>query len=219
MTHTHSGKPSRSKPTVPHSMPLSKHSSTSHSQSTISPHSAQHNSSMTDLSRVKRIQEYNHHLLSSEDQYVNELETLVLYIFEPLAKNAKRCKIDIDSVKKVYAYLDSMLKFHLTFLGVIRETVSVLPDLYKYQSFVKMYADYLTAYDDIIYTFSTWSSMECREFLTLRLQQNEVKKHIDQRLCSLPWYLYRPFDRIKEYHRFLKDLCKLTHRTVTHLLL
>merc|ERR1712113_650991 len=153
--------------------------------------------------------------LTSEDQYVNELETIVNYIVKPLEKSAVRCKISggEESVKKVFKYLNSMLQFHVTFLSVIRETISVIPDLYKYISFIQMYDDYLHHYDKILQIFSTWRSMEFREFITMRLKHKNVKKNIIDRLDSLPWYLYRPFDRIKEYHRFLKDIEKITRKS------
>lgn len=163
----------------------------------------------------QRAEQFNHQLLTSEDQYVNELETIVTYIVKPLEKAAVRCKIPggEDQVKKVFKYLNSMLQFHITFLSVIRETISVIPDLYKYIGFITMYNDYLQQYDGILEIFATWRSMEFREFITMRLKHKNVKKTIIDRLDSLPWYLYRPFDRIKEYHRFLKDVEKVTKKS------
>eukprot|EP01084_Bolivina_argentea_P254354 427590_1 len=112
----------------------------------------------------------NHELITSEDQYVNELETIVKYIVKPLEKSAARCKISggEESVKKVFKYLNSMLQFHETFLSIIRETISIIPDLYKYIGFITMYDDYLHHYDEILQIFSTWRSMEFKEFITMR---------------------------------------------------
>ena len=55
--------------------------------------------------------------------------------------------------------------------------------------------------------------MEFREFMILRLQNEQCQKFIDNRLCSIPWYLYRPFERIKQYYRFFRDLEKITFKT------
>eukprot|EP01083_Nonionella_stella_P202871 740726_1 len=41
----------------------------------------------------QRAELYHRQLLASEDQYVNELETIVKYIAHPLQKAAVRCKI------------------------------------------------------------------------------------------------------------------------------
>eukprot|EP01084_Bolivina_argentea_P254355 427591_1 len=101
---------------------------------------------MSDSEELRqRAEQYNHQLLTSEDQYVNELETIVNYIVKPLEKSAERCKISGggESVKKVFKYLNSMLQFHVAFLSIIRETISIIPDLYKYIGFITMYDDYL----------------------------------------------------------------------------
>eukprot|EP01084_Bolivina_argentea_P254356 427592_1 len=118
----------------------------------------------------QRAEQYNHQLLTSEEQYVNELETIVNYIVKPLEKASIHCKIPggEESVKKVFKYLNSMLQFHTTFLSVIRETISAIPDLYKYIGFITMYDDYLHHYDEILQIFSTWRSMEFKEFITMR---------------------------------------------------
>jgi len=161
-----------------------------------------------------RIEHFNHQLLASEDQYVNVLETIVEYIVKPLEKAAVRCKIQggEQEVKKVFQYLISMRDFHITFLSIIRETISIIPDLNDYINFIQMYDDYLRHYDQIVAIFATWRSMEFREFVSLRLKHQNVRKHIIDKLDSLPWYLYRPFDRIKEYHRFLKDVEKISRK-------
>eukprot|EP00484_Ammonia_sp_Unknown_P005288 CAMPEP_0197081520 /NCGR_PEP_ID=MMETSP1384-20130603/214674_1 /TAXON_ID=29189 /ORGANISM="Ammonia sp." /LENGTH=771 /DNA_ID=CAMNT_0042520415 /DNA_START=23 /DNA_END=2338 /DNA_ORIENTATION=- len=160
----------------------------------------------------QRAEQYNHQLLTSEDIYVNELETIVTQIVRPLENAAVRCKIPggTEEVKQVFKYISSMLHFHENFLSVIREAISVIPDLYKYINFITMYDDYLHHYDRIINTFASWRSMEFREFIMMRLKHNTVKKNLIDRLDSLPWYLYRPFDRIKEYYRFLRDIEKIT---------
>ena len=162
----------------------------------------------------QRAEQFNHQLLASEDAYVNELETIIEYIIKPLERNAKRCKIQggEKEVKKVFQYMHQMQHFHTEFLSLTRDTISIIPDLRKYISFIKTYDEYLHHYDQIIDIFATWRSMEFREFVTLRLKHDKVKKHIIDKLDSLPWYLYRPFDRIKEYHRFLKDIEKISRK-------
>ena len=164
----------------------------------------------------QRAEQFNHQLLASEDKYVNELETIVEYIVKPLEKNAVRCKIQggDKEVKKVFQYIHSMRQFHIEFLSFIRDKISIIPDLWKYINFITIYNDYLHHYDQIIDVFATWRSMEFREFVTMRLRHKNVKKHIIDKLDSLPWYLYRPFDRIKEYHRFLKDIEKISRKGV-----
>eukprot|EP01084_Bolivina_argentea_P281126 480959_1 len=174
---------------------------------------------MSDTEELRqRAEQYNHQLLTSEDQYVNELETIVKYIVHPLQKAAVRCKIrgGEEEVKKVFHYPNAMLMSHVTFLSVIRETISVIPDMYKYIGFVQIYIDYFHNYDKILHIFANWRSMEFREFVSMRLKHKDVKQHIINRLDSLPWYLYRPFDRIKEYHRFLKDIQKITQPKQHH---
>ena len=133
---------------------------------------------------------------------------------KPLEKAAKRVHISggEPEVKSVFGSLKSLLQFHTTFLSMIRDKLDVVETLCTYINFIQMYQDYLHRYDEILNTFGSWKSLEFREFITMRLRNPNVKKKIIDRLDSLPWYLYRPFDRIKEYHRFLKDLQKVTGR-------
>jgi len=149
---------------------------------------------------------YNHQLLISEDEYVNVLEAIVDNVVVPLRKHADRCKIKRENVDYVFYFIEQMKNFHLQLLTVMREKISIVEDFLLYINFLSMYNDYLEKYDKILNCFSTWTSMEFREFVQLRLQDEKIQKHINDRLCSFPWYLYRPFDRVKEYHRFFKDL-------------
>eukprot|EP00485_Elphidium_margaritaceum_P024314 CAMPEP_0202712972 /NCGR_PEP_ID=MMETSP1385-20130828/47596_1 /ASSEMBLY_ACC=CAM_ASM_000861 /TAXON_ID=933848 /ORGANISM="Elphidium margaritaceum" /LENGTH=650 /DNA_ID=CAMNT_0049373175 /DNA_START=22 /DNA_END=1974 /DNA_ORIENTATION=- len=170
---------------------------------------------MSDTEELRqRAEAFNHQLLTSEDQYVNELETIVYYIVQPLEKAAVRCKIPggPQEVQRVFKYLTSMLQFHSTFLSVIRDAISVIPDLYKYINFVQMYDDYIRDYDAIVDVFGSWRSMEFREFVIMRIKNKNVSGSIIDQIHLLPWYLYRPFDRIKEYYRFLKDIEKVTEK-------
>ena len=135
---------------------------------------------MSDADEIhQRAEQFNHQLLTSEDAYVNELETIVTYIVKPLEKAAVRCKIPggEPEVKQVFKYLNSMLQFHITFLSVIREAISVIPDLYKYIGFIKMYDDYLIHYDDILKIFATWCSMEFQRIINMRLKHKNVKNN------------------------------------------
>ncbi|ETO25098.1 hypothetical protein RFI_12046 [Reticulomyxa filosa] len=80
-----------------------------------------------------------------------------------------------------------------------------------------MYEDYLTKFDNVLKVFAEWKSIEFRSFMNLRLENENVKKHMEApMLCMLPWfalcsmYLYNPFERLKVYYKFLRDLDTLS---------
>ena len=164
-----------------------------------------------DIQRHQKQEAYSHELSTSEDFYVSELEAIVTHIVNPLSANAIRCGLKEDEVNYVFGIFNHMFQFHLQILRIIRDELSVVPTFYKYSGFIKMYKDWLLKYDNVLNIVSLWAnSMEFREFMILRLQSDKVKEIIDSRLCSIPWYLYRPFERIKQYFRFFKDLSLIT---------
>jgi len=164
-----------------------------------------------DLSRRQNQEACNHELVTSEDFYVSEMEAIITHIVSPLRINASRCNVKCCEVDLVFGTMKHMLSFHLSFLRAIRSEVSVVPTFANYVSFVQMYIDYLNQYSDILDIMAKWtSSMEFREFMTLRLQNEQCQQFIKGGLSSMPWYLYRPFERIKQYYRFFKDLLKIT---------
>jgi len=82
----------------------------------------------------------------------------------------------------------------------------------KYRNFVQMYDDYLTKFDNIIRILSEWKSAEFYSFMNDQLENEMVKKYIGSpMLCMLPWYLYTPFDQLKLYYKFFRDLKKLSN--------
>ena len=168
----------------------------------------------TEVIRQQKKEAYNHELVTSEDFYVSEIESLCTHVVTPLLANASRCNIKSEQVSFVFGILQHLSQFHLQLLRIIRDELSVINTFEAYIGFIQMYSDYFTKYDEILDTVSGWCrSMEFREFMHLRLQNEQCKKYIDNRLCSIPWYLYRPFERIKQYYRFFKDLEKITMST------
>ncbi|ETO25753.1 hypothetical protein RFI_11386 [Reticulomyxa filosa] len=133
-----------------------------------------------------------------------------------------------------------MLQFHVNFLSVIRDALNIVPDFYKYSNFVQMYDDYLGKFDSVLQVFAEWKSMQFRSFINMRLENEKVKKCIEApMLWMLPWYdylasskksliilsfplslqkkkkkkkryLYHPFERLKVYYKFLRDLESLS---------
>lgn len=142
---------------------------------------------------------------------MSEMDTIITHIVKPLRANASRCNIKATEVDLVFGTMKHMLTFHLSFLRAIRDEVSVVPTFANYVSFVQMYIDYLNQYGAILEIVAQWaSSMEFREFMMLRLQRQQCLQFVKGGLSSMPWYLYRPFERIKQYYRFFKDLQKIT---------
>ena len=162
------------------------------------------------VERHQQREEYDHHLIQSEEEYVKILCALVEGIYNPLKKYATRCKISKESVEQVFHSLEQMQQFHVPFLDGIREQDRVLDAFAPFYNFTSMYEEYFKNYSQILDIFASWQSMEFREFVTLRLKDTNVSKDLDPRLSSLPWYLYRPFDRIKEYYRYFKDLFQIS---------
>lgn len=167
-----------------------------------------------EIIRHQKKEAYNHELVTSEDFYVSEIEALITHIVNPLKSNAIRCNIKKEQVIFVFGIIQHILQFHLQLLRIIRDELSVISTFETYLGFIQMYTDYFKKYMKILDIVSIWSqSMEFREFIILRLQNEQSQKYIDNRLCSIPWYLYRPFERIKQYYRFFKDLEKITKNT------
>ncbi|ETO10145.1 hypothetical protein RFI_27231 [Reticulomyxa filosa] len=136
-------------------------------------------------------------------------------------KIRKKNNDDVDEkVQFVYSYLEHMLQFHLNFLSVTGDALDIVPDFCKYSNFVQMYDDYLERFDKVLKVFADWKSMQFRSFINMRLENEKVKKYIEApMLCMLPWYghrsclflyLYFPFDRLKVYYKFLRDLQSLS---------
>ncbi|ETO14531.1 hypothetical protein RFI_22834 [Reticulomyxa filosa] len=161
-----------------------------------------------DNEKVKLLREKcNHDLLKSEDEYVNMLEVIVKNVFKPLHEHSEKLRLKPQHVQYVYLFLEHMLQFHMNFLSVIRDALNIVPDFHKYGNFVQMYDDYLGRFDSVLKVFAEWKSMEFRSFASMRLENEKVKKCIEApMLCMLPWYLYHPFDRLKIYYKFLRDL-------------
>ena len=130
----------------------------------------------------------------------------------PLKKYANKVGITPERVDRVFHFLETMQQFHVQFLDSIREQERVLDTFSQFNQFTSMYEDYADAYPLILEECASWQTMEFREFVSLKLQQisRQTHKTIDDRLSNLPWYLYRPFDRITEYYRYLKDLKRLS---------
>lgn len=172
------------------------------------------NDETSEVIRHQKKEAYNHELVTSEDFYVSELESLCSHIIQPLKQNAIRCNIKTEQVIFVFGIIQHILSFHLQLLRIIRDELTVVYSFETYIGFIQMYLDYFKKYNSILDIVSIWSeSMEFREFMILRLQNEQCQKFIDNRLCSIPWYLYRPFERIKQYYRFFKDLEKFTKQT------
>lgn len=164
-----------------------------------------------EISRRQNQEAYNHELVTSEDFYVSEMDVMMTHIVGPLGGNAARCHIKASEVDVVFGTMRHLLTFHLSFLRTLRDEVSVVPTFANYIAFVQMYIDYLNQYTLILDVVAGWaSSMEFREFMMLRLQNEHCRQFIKGGLSSMPWYLYRPFERIKQYYRFFKDLQKVT---------
>jgi hypothetical protein len=143
------------------------------------------------------------------------LEAMVNFIYNPLRENAPRMGLTEARVTSVFVFIQHMLEFHVNFLTVIREPISIMPTFGKYCSFVQIYQDYLQKFDKILDVLATWRSMKFREFVRHRLGRKEVARVLGTSageaptIDALPWFLYRPIDRVKEYYRFLKDLKNL----------
>eukprot|EP01083_Nonionella_stella_P041264 111898_1 len=167
-----------------------------------------------EVARHQKKEAYNHELVTSEDFYVAEIEALITHLMTPLSGSATRCNIKPGEIEFVFGIMQHILQFHLQFLRIIRDELTVVHTFAHYIGFIAMYSDYFKKYSLIIDMVASWShSMEFREFIVLRLQNEKCAKYIDSRLCSLPWYLYRPLLRIKEYYRFFKDLLIITNPT------
>ena len=159
---------------------------------------------------------YNHLLLASEIFYLKELQCIKNYIATPLKENCLSFNDDeemnIDDINRTFKQWDILLKFHKSFLNAITEQKHILPTLFKHINFTKLYIEYSTRYESMLETFSKWNSKKFKNFIIKQLENENVTKIIENNLCSLPWYLYRPFDRIKEYRRFVKDLQLLSQQ-------
>ena len=164
------------------------------------------------VERQHRREAFDHDLIQSEEEYVTILCGLIEGVYLPLKKHANRCGITPNRVDTVFQYLEEMQRFHVQFLDSIREQERVLDTFAQFGEFTSMYQNYCKDYSRILDEFATWQSMSFREFVQLRLQEisGRTRKAIDARLSNLPWYLYRPFDRITEYYRYLKDLKRLS---------
>ena len=155
---------------------------------------------------------YNHLLLASEIFYLKELQCIKDYIFIPIRDNISSMtdnNMDINNYNDIniaFKHWDHLLTFHDSFLSAIREQKHILPTLYQYINFTKIYVEYAKQYEKILNIFSNWTSSKFKQFIIKQLENDNLIKIIENNLCSLPWYLYRPFDRIKEYRRFVKDL-------------
>ena len=172
------------------------------------------NDDENEIIRHHKKEAYNHELVTSEDFYVSQIEALCTHVISPLKSNAIRCNIKCEQVTYVFGIIEHILSFHLQLLRIIRDELSVIHSFETYIGFIQMYIDYFKKYNSILDVVSSWSeSMEFREFMILRLQNKECQKFIDNRLCSIPWYLYRPFERIKQYYRFFLDIEKITLNT------
>ena len=166
-----------------------------------------------EVSRRQNQEAYNHELVTSEDFYVSEMEVIITHIVNPLRGNASRCGIKAAEVDVVFGTMKHLLTFHLSLLRTLRDEVSVVPTFASYIAFVQMYSDYLQQYTAVLDVVAEWaSSMEFREFMRLRLLNPRCQQFVKGGLSSMPWYLYRPFERIKQYYRFFKDLQKITDR-------
>mmetsp|Transcript_68900 Transcript_68900/g.109374 ORF Transcript_68900/g.109374 Transcript_68900/m.109374 type:complete len:642 (+) Transcript_68900:67-1992(+) len=164
-------------------------------------------STLDEVGRSHKKEAYNHELITSEDVYVSELDTLMTHVIKPLMGNLARCHMSADEASFVFGILQHMATWHETLLRLIRDELSVVPTFAQFIGFLQMYTDYLAKYLSMLDVVAKWSdSMQFREFVVLRLQNQQCKQYIDQRLCSIPWYLYRPFERVKQYYRFFKDL-------------
>ncbi|ETO26675.1 hypothetical protein RFI_10459 [Reticulomyxa filosa] len=152
---------------------------------------------------------------------------LVVYVSKKKKNNVKVKNLNkwINvQVQFVYLFLEHLLQFHMNFLAVINDELNIVPDFYKYSNFVQMYDDYLGKFDNVLRVFAEWKSMEFRCFVTMRLESERVQKHIEApMLYMLPWfkkkkniyiytymYLYNPFERLKVYYKFLRDLQNLS---------
>ena len=146
-----------------------------------------------EVTRQNTLETYNHELITSEDFYVSEIESLITHIVHPLEKSASRCHIkDEKQIDFVFGITKHLKDFHLQFLRIIQNELSVIDTFSTYIGFIQLYSDYFVRYSSIIDTVASWSkSMEFREFIQLRLNNEQCRKYIDNRLCSVPWYLFR----------------------------
>merc|ERR1719361_2617385 len=85
----------------------------------------------------------HHALVSSEEQYVSELECLVLRLAVPLQSASERMSLSASSLATVFGLLQHLHSFHRQFLTILREEVSVTPSFARHIGFIKMYTDYL----------------------------------------------------------------------------
>ena len=152
---------------------------------------------------------YNHLLLASEIFYLKELQCIKQYIFIPIKENISSLTdeaINPDDINIAFKHWNHFLTFHDQFLTAITQEKHILPTMFRYINFTKIYIEYSKEYEQMLRIFSSWTSTEFKKFLVKQLENETLTKIIENNLCSLPWYLYRPFDRIKEYRRFVKDL-------------
>ena len=187
---------------------------------------------------------YNHLLLASEIFYLKELQCIKDYIFVPIRDNVSTMidgnstpnkpmvgqelnKFKQNDINIAFKHWNHLLSFHDSFLSAIKEQKHILPTLYQFINFTKIYVEYAQEYEKILNIFSHFTSSNFKQFIIKQLENENLIKIIENNLCSLPWYLYRPFDRIKEYRRFVKDLQLLSqsndddydliNKTKTHL--
>ena len=160
---------------------------------------------------VQQRAEYDRRLIQSEEEYVKILCALVEGIYNPLKKYARRYDISKESVEQVFHDLEQMQQFHVLFLDGIRKQDRVLDAFAPFDKLTSTYRKYIDNYSQILDIVAGWRSKEFRKFVMLRLKHTNVSEDLEPRLSSLARYLYRPYDRFREYDEYLTDLAKIAN--------
>lgn len=148
-----------------------------------------------------------HEIISTEESYVSSLEEIRTEFITPIRQNGL---LDPKSISMLFSNIEIILDFHQVFLPQLKQNKDhVAGTILAYADFLKMYTQYVNAYDKSIEAVCTLKDND-------RLQKFFKSKHSaivksgetpESRLMS---HLIKPIQRIPRYLLLLKELLKQT---------
>ncbi|XP_023649344.1 FYVE, RhoGEF and PH domain-containing protein 2-like isoform X1 [Paramormyrops kingsleyae] len=151
-------------------------------------------------------------LLETEKAYVKRLQLLDQGFFFTLLQEARLGSFPEDVVRQIFSNISCIHQFHGGFLlpelqrrmAEWDENPRIGDVLQKVAPFLKMYGEYVKAFDRAMELINTWREKSPRfEELVLQLQKQEASANL-----TLQHHMLEPVQRIPRYEMLLKDYLK-----------
>ncbi|XP_061113474.1 FYVE, RhoGEF and PH domain-containing protein 2-like [Conger conger] len=149
-------------------------------------------------------------LLETEKAYVSRLHLLDQVFFSELLKEARASgAFPEDVVRQIFSNISSIHQFHSLFLlpelqrrmDEWGENPGIGDVLQKVAPFLKMYGEYVKAFDRATELINTWMEKSPRfEELVLEIQKREESGNL-----TLQHHMLEPVQRVPRYEMLLKD--------------